>query len=333
MDRRKFISGVIIASTATNTLGAISPIREERKFGKPNSLDDIEIKSDRTKSLRLKMRKNELPKKLWGHLERLSEFWEDVSTSPIKYMELRKLAMNGDPILNQLLSQEELNTEEHRALLKLSDPDLLWRAEKGDYVGLLNKMNEKGLLEINNNFSAELLKEAKIDKQYLEAANKQFQLEASIPENNNLIDDILYFKNKVIPSKQQLNVTNNAVAVVGVSVATYVAAAVNVAVSLNVVASISVAIDVAITVSGVCEGYGNLPISDKMKKDLNVVYRLGQRTGRPDIAARALVELHCREAALCLNAAEKLGLVYISEKDKEEVYSRMYQVIKKSMAA
>jgi len=336
MNRRDLLKGAIIASTATAT--GVAAEENSRLFGTPNSAIPGNVFSDRRHRLKLSMSKNNIPSSMWNRFENLSDFWQEVSTNPDRYKMAREIAISRNADLGNFLNDKRFDTDEHKILLKLSDPDLLKYAAQGDYLGLLSEMNSRGLLELGDKLADDFVKAIKQDEEIYESLRADFQAkfaEHQLLEGGDLMDDLKFFRSKIIPS-EAFNVRNNAVAaaavavVVGVAVATYAIAAVNVAVGLNVVAAISVAVQLAVC-GATC--HGRYPMSENMKKDIGAISLLAKKTNNPQLVERSIVELHCKEAALCLGAAEKLGLIHIKDDDKKEVYQRMYNIIRVGLKA
>jgi len=335
MNRRDLLKGVMItmASTAMGVASAAS-VSKNRIFGVPNSARPGNLETDRKRRLRLSMSRNDVPIEMLEKFEALSDFWEIISSDPGNYKAARDIAISSNEHLGEFLQNHQFNTDEHKTLLKLSDPTLMQYANDGDYISLLSAMNSRGLLELGDNLSDHYANALRKDRSALKRLKEEYNNKFSQGSNYNeedFLDEVLYFQNKIIPTAE-LNVRNNAVAAVNLAVAVNVAAAVNVA--LAVALGVAVVVVVSVGVSG-CGNrcHGGLRTSGKLQKDVEAVSLIVKKAGNPQIAKRLIIELHCREAAACLSAAVKLGLIRIGEADRKEVYRRLYAVVRKGLEA
>ncbi len=337
MDRRKFLKNSIIAST-TISVGGVAA-EGNRLFGTPNSITPMENILERKHNLRLSMSRNDIPPKMWKKFEHLSEYWNEIASNPEEYTKIREMAINEYPELDDILKNGDLNTREHKELLKMSDPLLLDYVKKGDYESLISEMNLRGLLEVGNDLSVEFIKAVKEDSELFEEIKSKSSglFLFNDVNDSNFMNEISYFKEKITRTSS-LNVQNNAVAVVGVAIATYVAVAVNVAVVLNLAVQISVAVNMAVTVGGggggSCDNcHGNLPVSQNMMKDIQSISLMAEKMNNTKILDKVIIRLHCKEAAMCLSAAEKIGIIRILDTDRDEVYRNLYRFIRKGLEA
>ncbi len=330
MKRRKLLRNAVIATTAT---AGASVASGERLFGVPNSITTggPSTLGDKKRRLRLSMSRNDVPPQMWKRFEALQDFWEEVSSNPDNYKMARDIAISSDEHLGDFMKDERFNTEEHKVLLKLSDPRLIQYANDGDYITLLNEMNDRGLLELGDSLADDYAKALAANESAMKRLKSEFseRFSSGIYEDEDMLDDISYFKSKIIPTSQ-LNVRNNAVAAINVAAAVNVVAAINVAVAVAL--AVTVAVATSVTVCG-ASCHGKLPASEKLQKDIESVSLLAKKVGNQQLAEKTIIELHCREAASCLSAVEKLGLVRIDDTDRKEVYRNLYKVVRKSLEA
>ena len=195
MKRRKLLRNAVIATTAT---AGASVASGERLFGVPNSITTggPSTLGDKKRRLRLSMSRNDVPPQMWKRFEALQDFWEEVSSNPDNYKMARDIAISSDEHLGDFMKDERFNTEEHKVLLKLSDPRLIQYANDGDYITLLNEMNDRGLLELGDSLADDYAKALAANESAMKRLKSEF---SKAPIEGTLINAVPL----VIPTSQQ----------------------------------------------------------------------------------------------------------------------------------